>query len=245
MLMDTPTTARRNLARLSQNPYPGRGIVLGLNSAGTHFLQIYWVMGRSASSRNRAMVVDGDTIRLQPVNPDPLQDQRLLIYTAMKNVGAAHIVTNGDHTETIAQHLSASGSFVSALLSREHEPDDPHFTARISGLIELGSAGPKIAASKISSDSTNSNRSVHCFYTYTGFEPGTGICLHTYAGNDNPLPPFDSDPYLVSLGKAPEEVADAFWSTLNSENRVALAVKAVECETGFFCLAVRNQIAAS
>ena len=39
------------------NPYPGRGIVLGLTADGTRAVAAYFIMGRSANSRNRVFTV--------------------------------------------------------------------------------------------------------------------------------------------------------------------------------------------
>ena len=40
---------------LRANPYPGRGIVLGMKSlpGASAAVMAYWIMGRSANSRNR------------------------------------------------------------------------------------------------------------------------------------------------------------------------------------------------
>ena len=39
---------------LAGNDYPGRGIVLGKSPDGQKAFVAYWIMGRSANSRNRA-----------------------------------------------------------------------------------------------------------------------------------------------------------------------------------------------
>ncbi len=41
---------------LAGNPYPGRGIVLGLTADGKQSVAAYFIMGRSANSRNRVFV---------------------------------------------------------------------------------------------------------------------------------------------------------------------------------------------
>ena len=56
----SPKTMQDNLARLSENVYPGRGIVVGLNKAGDTAMQAYWVMGRSVGSRARLLVNELD-----------------------------------------------------------------------------------------------------------------------------------------------------------------------------------------
>ena len=49
-----------NLAEdLRANAYPGRGIVLGRSADGKRAAIAYFIMGRSANSRNRIFVEDG------------------------------------------------------------------------------------------------------------------------------------------------------------------------------------------
>ncbi len=51
---------------LRQNAYPGRGIVLGKSTSGD-LVQVYWIMGRSANSRNRVFVYENEVC--VPANP--------------------------------------------------------------------------------------------------------------------------------------------------------------------------------
>ena len=45
---------KKNLYKyLSGNEYPGRGICIGLSPDGNRALIGYWIIGRSANSRNR------------------------------------------------------------------------------------------------------------------------------------------------------------------------------------------------
>ena len=48
---------------LSENAYPGRGIVVGVTPDGKHAVTAYFIMGRSSNSRNRVFVEDGEGIR--------------------------------------------------------------------------------------------------------------------------------------------------------------------------------------
>ena len=50
---------------LKNNAYPGRGIVMGRSEDGTKAVTAYFIMGRSANSRNRVFVEDGQSIRTQ------------------------------------------------------------------------------------------------------------------------------------------------------------------------------------
>ncbi|HQA05706.1 MAG TPA: IMP cyclohydrolase, partial [Clostridiales bacterium] len=47
---------------LPQNPYWGRGIILGLSEDRAYAVCAYFIMGRSVNSRNRIFVAEGDNI---------------------------------------------------------------------------------------------------------------------------------------------------------------------------------------
>ena len=50
---------------LTENAYPGRGIIIGKSADGTKAVTAYFIMGRSSNSRNRIFVEDGEGIRTQ------------------------------------------------------------------------------------------------------------------------------------------------------------------------------------
>ena len=52
-----------NEKRLSENAYPGRGIIVGMTPDSKNLVQIYWIMGRSENSRNRIFVREGDNVK--------------------------------------------------------------------------------------------------------------------------------------------------------------------------------------
>ena len=56
-------------ALLRGNPYPGRGIVLGMTPDGKSSVAVYFIMGRSANSRNRVFAEEPDGIRTQAAAP--------------------------------------------------------------------------------------------------------------------------------------------------------------------------------
>ena len=45
---------------LKSNAYPGRGIVIGRSANGKYAVTAYFIMGRSANSRNRVFVTEGE-----------------------------------------------------------------------------------------------------------------------------------------------------------------------------------------
>ena len=52
-------------ALLRGNPYPGRGIVLGRTADGKSSVAVYFIMGRSANSRNRIFAEEPEQVALE------------------------------------------------------------------------------------------------------------------------------------------------------------------------------------
>lgn len=59
---------------LRENPYPGRGILLGRSPNGRYSVIAYFIMGRSENSRNRIFVETPDGIRTQAFDPSKMTD---------------------------------------------------------------------------------------------------------------------------------------------------------------------------
>jgi len=74
-------------AELKNNPYPGRGIVIGKSEDGKYAVTAYFIMGRSENSRNRVFVEDGEGIRTQAFDPSKLTDPHLIIYAPVRVLG--------------------------------------------------------------------------------------------------------------------------------------------------------------
>ncbi len=120
---------------LQGNPYPGRGIVFAINPQNSAAYIAYFIMGRSENSRNRVFVPSADGVVTQAANPAKLKDPRLILYTPVRRFNGLSIVGNGDQTDTIFEALRSGASFEDALRTRTFEPDAPHYTPRISGII--------------------------------------------------------------------------------------------------------------
>ena len=83
---------------LKENTYPGRGIALGVTPNGKQAVMVYFIMGRSANSRNRVFDPIEGGIRTMAADPAKLEDPSLIIYNPVRTLGNDHIVTNGDQT---------------------------------------------------------------------------------------------------------------------------------------------------
>ena len=215
--------AARNFSRhISENAYPGRGIVLGRNHENSWIL-VYWIMGRSSNSRNRIFTHENGILRTEAADLSIVEDPSLIIYNAMRDLGDCVVVSNGKHTDTICKGLENGKSFYTSLQNEKHEPDAPNYTPRISGIIQRKEGS--MALSIISKSDFSDEQSVHRFYRYTDIAPGYGYCLTTYMGDGNPLPSFKGDPLMLPLQGNAEKIANFYWQELNQDNRISLAVR--------------------
>ncbi len=225
-------------ALLQDNPYPGRGIVLGRSADGAFAIAAYFIMGRSENSRHRVFVPTEDGIRTQAHDPAKMTDPSLIIYHPVRMAGRGLIVTNGDQTDTVRDYILSGRTFVEALKSRTFEPDDPNFTPRISGLL---SPDGSFQLSILKSADGNPACCCRCFYHYDAPLAGEGRFIHTYQGDGSPLPSFEGEPVRIALEDPnPDALADRVWTALNPDNKVSLFVRYIRIYDGIYQDAIRN-----
>ncbi len=233
-----PTSLENNYLSLQKNPYPGRGIICGINSDADKFFQIYWIMGRSANSRNRVFALNEDgSVRTKAFDESKLEDPSLIIYNPARNVEKNHIMTNGDQTDTIYEYIKKGNTFEEAIKSREFEPDNPNYTPRISAITK------EDFSCILSINKTLNNNPDYpavYFYHFKNFAPGTGRMITTYAGDGNPLPSFMGEPVPVPVKDSLAENLDYYWQALNQENRVSLLVKEIDMKSALFNTKIVN-----
>lgn len=73
--------------RLVGNRYPGRGIVVGKTPDGKHAAIAYFIMGRSANSRNRIFAERDGALYTEPYDASKVEDPSLIIYAAVRRPG--------------------------------------------------------------------------------------------------------------------------------------------------------------
>ena len=220
---------------LSENSYPGRGIVIGKSADGKNAMIAYFIMGRSENSRNRIFEAFDGGMRTKAFDESKLVDPSLIIYNPYlsTNGGNIDIITNGDQTNTIFDHINDGNSFESALRVREFEPDSPNFTPRISGICYY-SFPRNTFTYKLSILKSSNGRPEACnryFFEYMP-ENGIGHFIHTYKCDGNPIPSFYGEPEEVELPNTAEELADIVWNNLNDDNKVSLFVRSVPLDGG-------------
>ena len=226
---------------LKNNEYPGRGIVIGRSEDGRYAVTAYFIMGRSANSRNRVFVTEGEGIRTQAFDPSKLEDPSLIIYAPVRVLDNYTIVTNGDQTDTVYEGLSKGLTFEQSLRSREFEPDGPNYTPRISGLLHIEDGACDFSLSILKSNQGDPSCCNRYTYTYDKPAAGQGRFIHTYMHDGNPLPSFEGEPKTVKLEGGIDSFAEMLWNSLNPDNKVSLFVRYIDIATGSYETRIVNK----
>lgn len=234
----TITTLQKELSTTS---YPGRGIVIGRSEDGTKAVTAYFIMGRSENSRNRVFVTEDEGIRTQAFDPSKLTDPSLIIYAPVRVLGNDTIVTNGDQTDTIYDHMKAGETFEQSLRCREFEPDGPNFTPRISGLMHVENGEYSYTMSILKSNMGDSDSCNRYTFDYSNPKAGQGRFIHTYMNDGNPLPSFEGEPTPVEISGDIDEFTNMVWSNLNEDNKVSLFVRFIDIATGEYETRIINK----
>lgn len=214
---------------LNTNTYPGRGIVLGKSKDGKKAVIAYFIMGRSANSRNRIFEEnDRGGIRTKAFDESKMEDPSLIIYNPVLKIDGKTIVTNGDQTDTIYDHMKEGFCYHHALVTREFEPDAPNYTPRISGVVKPnGDYNLSILKSNLGMPEC-----VRYFFEYTA-HPGMGHFIHTYEHDGDPIPSFEGEPTPVEIdGSDIDAFTSTVWDNLNEDNKVSLFTRFINLENG-------------
>ena len=217
--------------RLEGNTYPGRGIVVGKSADGTKACAAYFIMGRSANSRNRVFTVKNGEVFTEPFDASKVEDPSLIIYAAVRQYENNLIVTNGNQTDTIYEGLAAGKSFSQALTAREFEPDAPNLTPRISGMLTFDQGDFTYEMSILKSADAEGTGCNRFTYSYVPMN-GVGHFLHTYVCDGNPIPTFQGEPERVAIPNDMESFAREIWESLDENNKISLYVRYIDLATG-------------
>ena len=216
---------------LQNNPYPGRGIILGKSQDGTKAVVAYFIMGRSENSRNRVFVEAGNGIRTQAFDEAKLTDPSLIIYAPVKMLGTKLIVSNGDQTDTIYNGMDSQLTFEQSLRTREFEPDAPNYTPRISGVVHLKEEQCNYALSILKKNPAEGGSCNRYTFAYENPIAGEGHFIHTYKNDGEPLPSYDGEPKRIALTETIDAFTANVWNNLNVDNKVSLFVRYIDIAT--------------
>ena len=216
---------------LSENSYPGRGIVIGQSEDGKYAAIAYFIMGRSENSKNRVFKEEGDDVVIYPFDESKVEDPSLIIYSPVKKLDDKVIVTNGDQTDTIYDFVKEGKSFKEALATREFEPDGPNWTPRISAMLTFADGDFSYEMSILKSVDEEGSACARYTYSYPAVS-GLGHFIHTYEHDGQPLPTFQGEPRRIIIPDDIEEFTSDIWDNLNEEKKISLYVRYIDLETG-------------
>ena len=216
---------------IKDNPYVGRGIVIGKSESGKEAVSAYFIMGRSNNSRNRVFTKHGEDLFTEPFDASKVEDPSLIIYAAVRKTDNGLIVTNGDQTDTVYDGLKAGLSFSDSLKSREFEPDAPNLTPRISGYLTFGDGDFSYEMSILKSADPLGTACNRYTFSYPSL-PGLGHFIHTYVTDGNPIPTFQGEPERVAIPDDIDAFTNELWENLNEDNKISLYVRYTNLANG-------------
>lgn len=216
---------------LEGNTYPGRGIVIGKSEDGKKAVTAYFIMGRSANSRNRVFSEKNGEVFTEPFDASKVQDPSLIIYAAVRQYKNNLIVTNGNQTDTIYEGLKEGKTFSASLEAREFEPDSPNFTPRISGMLTFADNDFTYQMSILKSIDEKGSACARYTYSYPSVN-GLGHFIHTYVCDGNPIPTFQGEPERVAICSDINEFTEKLWASLDENNKISLYVRYIDLSDG-------------
>lgn len=217
--------------RIRGNSYVGRGIVIGKTANARAACTAYFIMGRSANSRNRIFTERDGVLYTEPFDASRVEDPSLIIYAALREYQNKLIVTNGDQTDTVWQGLAEGKGFSEALTARCFEPDAPNLTPRISGMLTFANGDFSYEMSILKSADAAGTACNRYTFSYAAL-PGVGHFIHTYVGNGEPLPTFQGEPERVTVPDDIDTFTNSLWDALDADNRISLYVRYTDLATG-------------
>ena len=218
---------------IKDNEYVGRGIVIGKTADGKKAASAYFIMGRSANSRNRIFTEKNGEIFTEPFDASKVEDPSLIIYAAVRQYENNLIVTNGDQTDTIYEGLKNGLFFGKALESRCFEPDAPNFTPRISGMLTFENGDFSYRMSILKSIDAEGTDCARYGFSYPA-KAGLGHFIHTYVCNGNPIPTFQGEPERIQIPDDIDAFTATLWNALNADNKISLWVRYTDLATGAY-----------
>lgn len=216
---------------ITGNPYVGRGIVAGKSADGKSAVAAYFIMGRSANSRNRIFTKKDGAVYTEPHDASKVEDPSLIIYAAVREYQNHLIVTNGDQTDTVYEGLQNGVCFNRSLGSRCFEPDAPNFTPRISAMLTFDNGDVSYKMSILKSIDAEGSDCARYLFSYPS-KAGLGHFIHTYVTDGNPIPTFQGEPERVAIPDDIDVFTNALWNALDADNKISLYVCYTDLASG-------------
>lgn len=206
-----------SISELEVNAYPGRGLVVARTPVDG-LCVVYFMTGRSPASRDRALIVEGESVyaRSRSVSAhDPLRH-----YRAVAAGPEWCVVGNGDQVDTVASRLESSLPPAEAVQGIEYEPDPPLRTPRIT-LVASSRAGTPVYVSAARASVLDPESTRLSCLTVNDLPEGVGVLTTTYftsgAEIDTSRPPIE----FATAARSAAELLSGVWDSLPVDLRVA------------------------
>lgn len=250
---------------LLENGYPGRWLAIGrgIEAQEDKIYLAYSFGGRSDPSKNRKVIADGEALRLvapgmtpEQMAAEPTAD--LIYYHASDVKDGVFVVSNGAQTRPVLDSLASGANFEEAVSTAptvqgkdkmidlsSFEPDEPNFTPRITGYVDLRPDSESTfgfaVARRSPEDVDGTGDPIRTFYTapLEALEPGLGWAIQTYGPNDpsdtvTPVESFNEDPYGVLMRGIDLDIVRHIKDSIGERTFSAAFVRTVDIPTGQF-----------
>lgn len=207
-------------AQLSGNAYPGRGVLCARTLSGDVFGG-YFLTGRSAASRERALVPESGRLIVSATRA--VARDALRHYVAAESAGSWLVFGNGEQVGTVADRLREGADACAALAGLEHEPDPPILTSRITALLSTDGGRTAVFGAARASRGRRITSNLMTL-TVRDLEPGDAVLLTTYRSDGKEVTtaaPYEEVSVVASDGA---ELLAEIWESLTPGHRVAAAV---------------------
>jgi|GEM_PF-2865693 len=210
----------------------GDGILIGVNTLGTHLVQMYWL---ADCSQNTIFEYDERRVWTNSAGRDRPLDPRYRSYLIMREGAvSSRLVSNDPQAQLTASRLHNNPMSLRKALKDIHLSSDSAFCKPLLfGYCQYPEPRPTIELALLrQTPRTRQEERIH--HTHQCVEPGYGYCITSY-------PSLVNKSLLLPLCGSVENILNAYWDLLNEENRVALAVKMINRRTGVSEIRVKNK----
>lgn len=255
---------------LWDNGYPGRFLTIGRLPAAkgvsietVDMFMGYSLGGRSPQSKDRNARQEDNAVRL--IAPDKTveemaqqSDAALVYYHAMDGADGVFVVSNGAQTRPVLAAIREGATLEEAVNNAptepgkvngkdamidlsSFEPDEPIFTPRITGVIDLREDAPTPFGLAVVRKNLETGNAIRTFWTadLADVQPGQGWAIQTYGINDpadrvTPVPHFEGAPYAFEPYDRLSETAASIEEAIGEATFAAAVVRRISVETGQF-----------
>ena len=172
-------------ARIAGNSYVGRGIVLGPPPDGRQAVAAYFIMGRSANSRNRVFTRRDGCVFTEPYDASKVEDPSLIIYAAVRELPESSSSPTATRRIPFMPGCKWEKRSPKAWKAGALSRMPPNLTPRISGLVSFTGESFRYDLSILKSIDPEGSAAPGSPFCLSA-KAGLGHFIHTYVQNGTP-----------------------------------------------------------